>query len=61
MYWNALWMVTSSTSWRWIVTLDVLKCTLSGSRVFEVDGWIVTLDVLKYNQVWQDLDTFLVE
>ena len=49
MYWNTDTLIFGSQAQRsWIVTLDVLKSTKTGTKMDGFFGWIVTLDVLKY-------------
>ena len=48
MYWNNTETAYMLNRFGWIVTLDVLKCSLSALWMAPGSGWIVTLDVLKY-------------
>ena len=49
MYWNQIsHKAIQWEKWCWIVTLDVLKSTKTGTKMDGFFGWIVTLDVLKY-------------
>ena len=47
MYWNREWFMNYNYSLGWIVTLDVLKCTIEYENENLAISWIVTLDVLK--------------
>ena len=48
MYWNKNMCHDDALVLGWIVTLDVLKCCMSGYKFYKLNRWIVTLDVLKY-------------
>ncbi len=47
MYWNRTMDINISQQKSWIVTLDVLKCTIEYENENLAISWIVTLDVLK--------------
>ena len=59
MYWNREWFMNYNYSLGWIVTLDVLKCTIEYENENLAISWIVTLDVLKFDSLY--ISIFAVE